>query len=124
MSNKKYNRYKNVRKKLLAGASTGILAGMILMGGTKSVFAEVSELSIPAYTEGANVNGMHMMHKWNSNTKASSLAIHLGLDPAVVKEELKSGKTLKQILQENGIVPGQLQKAFENSPKKRHNKNW
>ena len=110
-----------MKKTLIAGASTGIVAGMILMGGAKTTFAETTDTSTPSYTQQENTKGMHMMHRWNSSTKASSLAAHLGLDPALVKQELKSGKKLKQILQENGIVPGQLQKAFENSPKKRHN---
>ena len=95
---------------------------MFLVGGTNVAFAETSDYSIPISAQGARAMGMHMMHRWNSTTKVSSLATHLGLDSALVKQELKSGKTLKQILQENGIVPGQLQKAFENSDKKRHNK--
>ena len=44
------------------------------------------------------------------------------LDPSVVKGGLNSGKTLKQILQENGIVPDQLQKAITTN--KANHKMW
>ena len=113
-----------MKKTIMAGASTGIVAGMILMGTAGSALADTSDHSIPsyAYAKETRATGMHMMHRWNSNTKAGTLAGHLGLDPNLIKQELKSGKTLKQVLQENGIVPGQLQKAFESSGKKRHNK--
>ena len=120
MKNKKYDKYRKIQRTIIAGASSGIVAGMLLMGTASTALAEATDLSVPAYTENT-AKGMHLMHRWNSTKKASSLGVHLGLDRAKVKQELKSGKTLKQILQENGIVPDQLQKAFENSGKKRHN---
>jgi len=108
-----------MRNRLIAGASTGILAGMIFMAGN-TVFAETNDLSSPSNTSTAP-SGMHFMHRFNSETRAGSLATTLGLDKAQIKQELKSGKTMKQILQEHGIVPDQLHKAFtrKNSSKKR-----
>ena len=113
-----------MKKTILAGASTGIMAGMIFMGTANTAFAESFDSTPTAYTQNTTITGMHMMHRWNGAAKAGSLGAHLGIDPNLVKQELKSGKTLKQILQENGIVPGQLQKAFESSGKKRHNKTF
>lgn len=101
-----------VKKALFAGASSSIVAGMLLVG-SNTVFADTAaDYSVPAYTQNTTPNGMHMMHRWNGASKVSGLASQLGLDPNTVRQELKSGKTVKQILQENGIVPGQLQKAL------------
>lgn len=116
MKNKKYEKYKNIRKNIIAGASGGIMAGMLIVGSS-TAYAETADLSVPAYTQDAASTGMHLMHRWNSPTKVNSLAVGLGLDPEKVKEELKSGKTLKQILQENGIVPAQIQKAITTNRK-------
>lgn len=113
----KKDKYNRMRKTILASAGTSIVAGMLLIGGANTALAEGAEVIIPAYTQNSIATGMHMMHRWNSPRKINSLAVHLGLDPAKVREELKSGKTLKQILQENGIVLGQIQKAFENNHK-------
>jgi hypothetical protein len=104
LNNMKDKRYKRMKKAILAGASSGIVAGMILMGSGNTAYAETSELSVPAYTQSSAPNGMHMMHKWNSVGKAGAIAGGFGLDKDVVRAELKSGKTMKQILQENGIV--------------------
>lgn len=99
----KDKRYKRMKKAIIAGASSGILAGMILMG-SNTAMAETSDLAIPAYTQSTSGRGMHLTHRWNSSGKAVSLASGFGLDKDMVKSELKSGKTMKQILQENGIV--------------------
>ncbi|MEQ1561255.1 MAG: hypothetical protein ABL899_00870 [Nitrospira sp.] len=122
MKNKKY---KKLKRAIFAGASSSIVAGMLLVGSS-TVFAETSdfaESSVPAYTQSTTDSGMHLMRRWNSTAKINSLANSLGLDPDEVKQELKSGKPLKQILQENGIVPNQLQKAFEGK-KKTNNRHW
>ena len=102
-----------MQKTLIAGASSGLVAGMLFMGSANSVLADGTDISKPVYFQ-ESTTGMHMMHRWNSATKINALATHLGLDPAEVSQEIKSGKALKQILQDHGIVPGQLQKAFEN----------
>jgi DNA-binding CsgD family transcriptional regulator len=41
-----------------------------------------------------------------------ALANNLGLNSIEIKQELISGKSLKQILLENGITPDELQVAF------------
>lgn len=129
MKNKKYNPSpsrlwrgkERMKKALLAGASSGIVAGMFLVGSS-TVFADTTtDYSVPAYTQNTSPSGMHMMRRWNGVSKVSGLANQLGLDPNVVRQELKSGKTVKQILQENGIVPGQIQKALIS---KKSNKTW
>ncbi len=117
----KDKRYKRVKKAIIAGASSGIVAGMILMGSGNTAFAETSDLSIPAYTQNASANGMHFTHKWNSVGRAGVIASGLGLDKEQVKQELKSGKTMKQILQEHGIV---LNNVDKNANNKHHAKGW
>lgn len=105
----KEKRYKRVKKAIIAGASSGIVAGMILMGSGNTAYADTTEVFVPAYTESTNPAGMHMMHKWNSLGRAGNIATGFGLDKDFVKSELKSGKTMKQILQENGIVLNDIQ---------------
>ncbi len=105
-----------MKKRILLGASSGILAGMMWMG-SGTAYAETQDYASPTEIT-SNPKGMHLMHSWNSSPKVGKLAASLGLDTATVKEELKSGKTLKQILQDNGIVPDQLQKAFTVKSKK------
>ena len=104
-------KYKRIKKTIIAGASSGIVAGMILMGTSSTVLAEMVDSSTPAYSQ-ATPTGMHMMRRWNSPGKINSLVGSLGLNTDEIKQELKLGKNLKQILQENGIVPGELHKAF------------
>ena len=108
--------YRNMKKAIMAGASSGIVAGMFLVGSS-TVFADTTavdsaENPTSSYTQNTNNTGMHIMHRWNRATKINALANSLGLDKRQIRQELKSGKTLKQILQENGIVPAELDKAF------------
>ncbi len=117
-------KYKRMKKALWAGASSGIVAGMILMGSGNTALAETSDLSIPSYTEATGASGVHMMRRLGGGgKKAGALAGTLGLDKEEVKKELFSGKTMKQILQEHGIVPGELEKAFEGR-KNYNQKGW
>lgn len=113
-------KYKKFKKVIWAGASSGVVTGLIIMGVASPALAETSENSVPSYTQNTSISPMHMMRRWNSPSRAVSLATSLGLDPVVVSTELKAGKNMKQILQDNGIVPEQIQKAFGN--KKSHNK--
>jgi hypothetical protein len=116
MSNKKLRK---MGKKLLVGASSSIVAGLLIAGTATNVFADTTDYApqATAYEQSTGQTGMHMMHRWNSGTKAAGLAVQLGLDKQKIKQEIKSGKSMKQILQEHGIVPGQLQKAFDSSNK-------
>jgi hypothetical protein len=103
-------KYSKMKKVIWEGARTGVLTSMILVGsalGGRTALAQVN----PEYTASVtakNASGMHIGHRFNSPTKVASLAIQLGLDPQAVKQELQSGKTIKQILQENGITMDQL----------------
>lgn len=127
MKGKKNNKYYRFKKTLIAGASSGIVAGLILMGSSNVAYAELNENSAqytPVYNQDTTGKGMHMMHRWNSKPKINSLAAVLGLDENEVRNDLKSGKKLKQILQENGIEPSQLEKAFESKKNKRGGKMW
>jgi hypothetical protein len=130
MKNKKSKEYKSkygkMKKVLWAGASTSVLAGMFLVGGGAVIADTIDQPQVAQVSK--TQDGMHMMHRWNSEAKAGALAVQLGLSKNDVKRALKSGKPLKQILQENGIVPGQLQKAFESkensSGKGKHGRNY
>ncbi|MSU45189.1 MAG: hypothetical protein EXS47_00975 [Candidatus Zambryskibacteria bacterium] len=119
--------YGKFGKKMLVGASSGIITGMFLMGvGTSYVVevAEFSEYSASSYSQNTAENGMHLMRRWNSKAKINSLTGSLGLDTKSVQTELKSGKTLKQVLQENGIETSNLHKTLEKKRGKSNNKNW
>jgi hypothetical protein len=100
-----------MKKRLIPLASSSILAGMMILGGS-TVYADTIDSPVTAYTQNSSPNGMHMMRRWNSNVKIEALASNLGLNSDEIKQELKSGKTLKQILLENGIVPNELHQAF------------
>ncbi len=114
MTKKKFSkRLGKMGKKFLVGASSSIVAGMLLVGTTGHVFADTNDQTPAPYEQTAGGSGMHMMHRWNSHTKAGNLAVQLGLDPQEVKAEIKSGKSVKQILQDHGIVPGQIQAALK-----------
>src|SRR3989344_6986155 len=102
-SSKLWRGKERMKKTLFASASSGIVAGMLIVGSS-TVFADTTNYSASAYTQNASGEGMHMMHRWNGTSKAGALATQLGLDPYMFSQELKSGKTVKQILQENGIV--------------------
>lgn len=121
MSKKKYNKYdkynynyKKIKNRLIPLAGGSIMAGIMLLGGS-TVFADTIDSQVPAYTQKIIPAGMHMMRRWNSSVKVGTLANALGLDSNQIKQELKSGKSLKQILLENGITPEELQIAFKNN---------
>ncbi len=116
----KQKKLKRIGRKILVGASSSILAGMLLMGTAGNAYAETAaEQSITpvGFEQTAEKTGMHMMHRWNSDAKAGNLAVQLGLDRQKIKQEIKSGKTMKQVLQDHGIVPGQIQKALKTAKK-------
>ncbi len=46
MKNKKHNRYKNMKNALVASASGGIMAGMLIVG-SGTAFAETQDLTSP-----------------------------------------------------------------------------
>ncbi len=104
-----------MKKAILASASSGIVAGMLLVGSS-TVFADTTDHSSQNYEQKSYI-GVHTMRRWNAPSKINALASNLGLDEDEVNESLKSGKTLKQILQDNGIVPDQIHKAFKNHRK-------
>ncbi|KND47679.1 MAG: hypothetical protein AB201_01955 [Parcubacteria bacterium C7867-006] len=108
----KDKRYKRMTKAIIAGASSGIVAGMILMGTSNVALAETADLSLPGYYQNAGDTGMHMMRKWNTPKGVNALAGGLGLTREEIRQELKSGKTMKQIMQEHGIDTTNLHKGF------------
>lgn len=112
----KEKRYKRMKKAIMAGASSGIVAGLILMGPANTVRAETLEVATSTYSQNASTTGMHLMHRWNKPGGSNYLATTLGLNKDEVKAELKSGKTMKQILQDHGITPEEIQKAFVAKP--------
>ena len=118
MKHKSRNRYKKLKDGILIGASSSLVAGMLIMGYTTPALAETGSVG---QSSEWSVTGMHVMRKWNSRPKINALVNTLGLDHEYVMEELKSGKNLKQILQDNGINPQSLDKAFNG--KQRH-KSW
>lgn len=120
MSKKKYNKYdkynynyKKLKNRLIPLAGGSIMAGMMLLGGS-TVFADTID-QVPAYSQKTVPSGMHMMRRWNSTVKVEALAKSLGLNSSDIKQELKSGKSLKQIILENGITPYELQSAFNDN---------
>jgi hypothetical protein len=107
-----------MKKTLIAGAGTGIMAGILLMNAGTAM-ADTTNYGASPYAQSSKNLGMHMMRRWNGTSKINALANNLGLDQNAINAELKAGKNLKQILQENGIVPGQLNQAFKNKKVKK-----
>lgn len=120
MKNIGYEKFKKIRKNLLIGASSGLVAGVLFVSNASRVNAQVVDSYNPRTHQSSSVSGMHVMRRWNSKAKIGALASNLGLDPNIIQEEIKSGKTLKQVLQENGIDTNSLGKAFN----KKSNKSW
>jgi hypothetical protein len=98
------SKYKKFKKAIWASASTGVVTGLILMGTTNTALAETFDGPSNTFTQEIKLSSpMHAMRHWNSPKKAGLVASSFGLDPALVASELKDGKGMKQILQENGI---------------------
>jgi len=66
MSDKRY--YKKIRNTIIAGASSGIMAGMLLIGGVNTVYAET----------GTKINTVYM-HKKTSESKPEVLSAKIGI---------------------------------------------
>jgi transcriptional antiterminator len=111
MSRKKNKKFKKMREKLWAGASGSILAGMMIVGANTAY----ADMYVPKQYEQtySKTSGMHTIRRWNSTTKVNSLASQLGLNRNQVRRELKSGKTIKQILQDYDISLNDVQKAYD-----------
>jgi hypothetical protein len=116
---KNKNRYKRIKDRFIASAGGGLVAGMIFIGSANTVLAET--INTPSYSRVSTTTGMHVMRRWNSRQRINTLVNTLGLDQATIDEEIKSGKTIKQILVENGVDTSSLDKAFNG--KSRH-KTW
>ncbi|MFZ2522261.1 MAG: hypothetical protein WAX44_00235 [Minisyncoccia bacterium] len=114
MREQKYSKYLRMRKAVIASASGSLMAGMLLVGAGNVYAESLDALSLVNKTE---LSGMHLMHKWDSVTRVSSIASRIGLDPEVLRKEIRSGKTMKQILQENGITPKDLGVALGSNKK-------
>lgn len=56
MKDKSYKNYKKIRNQIIAGVSSGIMVGMLLIGGTNSVYAETVNKTIPMYSHKKNMN--------------------------------------------------------------------
>ncbi len=108
-------KYRKLKKAIISGASSAIATGIILMGSSNVALAETLDSH---YSERSAPTGMQMMHHWNSNGIAGTL----GLNKDEIKQELRSGKTMKQILQQNNIVPSEVSQEF--APKRGMKKGW
>jgi hypothetical protein len=62
MSDKRY--YKKIRNTIIAGASSGIMAGMLLIGGVNTVYAET----------GSKINTVYMHKKAGENKREEVVA--------------------------------------------------
>jgi hypothetical protein len=116
MKHKKNRKFKRIKQRLWAGASGGLLAGMMLMSANTAYAVGVSQDNTTSQYEQVSVKTnkrMHMMRRWNSVPKVSALANQLGLDGEEVRQDLRSGKTIKQILQDHEIDVDEVQRAFE-----------
>jgi len=112
MKYKGNRRFKKMSEKMWYGASKGLLAGIMIFGAN-TTFAQVGADYTPLYEyDSGKVSGMHIMHRFNSLPKINALANQLGIDSNAIKEGLKSGKTLKQILQEYGITMDEIHRAY------------
>lgn len=109
----KDKRYKRMKRAILAGASSGIVAGMIFMASTSTAFADTVDANVPSFIQNTSDSGVHMMRRWKSGKGVKSIAKSLGLSREKIKEELRSGKTMKQIMQENGIDPAEVSRGLK-----------
>lgn len=100
---KKYNKLK---KKIIAGAAGSALAGALIFGAGTAWADSIDQSSNRPVKQSA----MHVMRNWNSAGRIAGLARGIGIDPEEFRREMKSGKTPKQILLENGIDTSDLGK--------------
>ncbi len=104
-------KYSKMKKKIWETARGGILTSMILVGSTiggSAAYAQSLPDSAASSVSSRTPSGMHVMHRYNSPAKINSLLTQLGLNSQAIKDELKNGKPLKQVLIENGIAIDEL----------------
>jgi hypothetical protein len=105
MKNNKIKKFRKFRDSLWYKAGGTLVAGMMFMSAN-TAFAQANDITQSPRVYAQATSTMHkasMMRRWNSGRKVSVVAQKFGLDPEKVKAELKSGKTMKQILIEHGI---------------------
>ena len=95
---------KKKNKRFLSKMVSGGLLATAFFISANTVFAQTPDTIIQKNYKQSS--GLHMSHKWNSDTKAVAFASKFGLDGKDVKIGLKSGKSLKQILKDNNITFG------------------
>lgn len=100
-------RIKKMKKRFIAGASGGMLASMLFMG-TPALYAETVSGQFSVQTQ----SQVEVNHRWNSGKNATIFANQLGLSRSEMNRQLKSGKTIKQVLQEKGVDTTVVGKTF------------
>ena len=109
---------RKIKKRLLVGASSGVLASMLLFGG--NAYAQVATTDIPYKQMSVGKSNKHIGRRWNSASRITSLANQLGINSDEVRNELRLGKTPKQILQEHGVDTTELAKLHTGLRKNKH----
>jgi hypothetical protein len=64
-----YKRYKNIKNTIIAGASSGIVAGLFLVGGINTVYAESVNRIIPVYSQKKNLDNKDWGQSYKHSTK-------------------------------------------------------
>lgn len=86
----------------------GTIASVFLISGASMAFAQTADVS----PTNVAAHSWHMKHEGTKGLRLGKLAGKLGLDVTQVQEELKNGKTMKDIFQEHGITKDQLKGSF------------
>ncbi|MBP7057147.1 hypothetical protein KBB08_01505, partial [Candidatus Gracilibacteria bacterium] len=95
-----------MNKKLLA--TGGLVSSLLLLSTTASAYAGTSTPS----TRQAPPGNSRMRQMRNDGAFVTTMATKLGLDGAAVKAELDSGKSIRDILDENNITEEKMKAVF------------
>jgi len=106
-----------MRKKIIA---TGGIVTTLLIAGASTTFAHTATMSPHRF---ATSTSAHIKNRVVPSPKLEEIALKLGLSVDDVKEELRSGKTPKQILEEQGVSQSEIKKIFRNKYRKFHANN-
>jgi hypothetical protein len=103
------------RKKILA---TGSIVTTLLLGSTSSALAQAPTVA-PVQISRTHT-GIKFDYEPGSGPSLDTVAANLGISPEDFKEELRSGKTPKEILEDQGFTQTHIKKLFKSNSKHKY----
>ncbi len=105
------------KRRMLARATRGIMT-TVLIASASTTFAQTIPSTNATRHVPQNLSRIVSSNKTSSGTTLDTLVAEFGLNANDFKEELRAGKTPKEVLADQGFTAAHIQKIFKTSSKR------